>query len=269
MFPEIAGVVRSYTVCLGLGVALGLTVTTMAARRSRLPLGGRECLLLFACIIAGFAGAKMESILERGGTPLNLRAEITEGYRYFGGVMGAALAFVVSRRLLGARTPLLAMADVLMPSAAAAMVGVRLGCFLAGCCHGSVSGVPWAMAFPAGSDAWERHVSLGLLSADATSSLPVHPLQLYFALASLAVAGLGFWVLPFRRYEGQVALLCLTLDASLKWDLEGLRDPQVPHLQWIALIVVGAAACVWAAIAVRQKVCAVVPNRVREPIPRP
>lgn len=269
MFPEIAGIGRSYSVCLGLGVAMGLAVTAGAARRARVPLGVRECVLLLACGIAGFAGAKLESTLERGGALLDLRAEITGGYRYFGGVIATALALVACRRLLGVRTRLPAMADVLMPSAAAAMVGVRLGCFLAGCCHGSVSSVPWAMAFPAGSDAWERHVSLGYLTADASGSLPVHPLQVYFALASLAVAGLGFWLLPFRRYEGQVALLCLALDASLKWALEGLRDPYAPHLQWIALLVVGATACIRAAMVVRQKARAVVINSVSESIARP
>ena len=48
----------------------------------------------------------------------------------------------------------------------------KIACFMAGCCHGGPSGLPWAVAFPAGS-------------ACSLPGTPVHPVQLYDAALML------------------------------------------------------------------------------------
>lgn len=100
--------------------------------------------------------------------------------------------------------------------------GVRVGCFLAGCCWGDLAEeggrlavsidpgaarqiltLPWlagthwlpAVQFPAGSYAYQQHLVLGLLGAGSSASLPVHPTQLY-ELAALAL----LWAI-LRAYE--------------------------------------------------------------------
>ncbi|HSG48326.1 MAG TPA: prolipoprotein diacylglyceryl transferase family protein, partial [Longimicrobiales bacterium] len=98
--------------------------------------------------------------------------------------------------------------DVLALPALAGLGIQRVGCFLAGCCWGDVavrseqldllagSGLgpqlqtfPWAVggwglavAFPAGSFAWEQHRVAGLIPPEAAASLPVLPTQLYEAV---------------------------------------------------------------------------------------
>ena len=79
------------------------------------------------------------------------------------------------------------MADVAAPAVAIGAAVGRLGCFLNGCCDGVACSLPWGVRFPAGSHAWTRQANAGLIAPDAPFSLPVHPTQLYAALAGLFV----------------------------------------------------------------------------------
>jgi prolipoprotein diacylglyceryltransferase len=66
------------------------------------------------------------------------------------------------------------------------------------------------------------------------SSLPVHPLQLYFGLASLGITALLLSLRSRQRYPGQVILLFFVLDGTAKFLLEYLRFDYAAHLQWMA-----------------------------------
>lgn len=142
------------------------------------------------------------------------------------------------------------LADVVAIPALVFMAIIRIGCFLAGCCFGDVSGhaarlaqlsdpglrlqvqtvellatweAPWAVRFPAGSFAYRQHAALGLLDPGAVSSLPVHPVQLYetvlLALLCLALVKLR----PVLRRPGVEALMVLGSYAVLEFLLEFLR----------------------------------------------
>jgi phosphatidylglycerol:prolipoprotein diacylglycerol transferase len=94
----------------------------------------------------------------------------------------------------------------------------RIGCFMAGCCWGdlcmppdrasliadpvtrrqvfsipllSSPAFPWAVRFPPETGAYEQQQALGLIPEHAAQSLPVHPAQLYEAIA---VLGLTFFL---------------------------------------------------------------------------
>lgn len=75
------------------------------------------------------------------------------------------------------KIPLLKIMDHLLP---VAIFGVALqrifGCFLAGCCYGSPTSLPWGMIFPATCRAG-RHFP----------GIPLHPTQLYYGLSSLII----------------------------------------------------------------------------------
>ena len=142
------------------------------------------------------------------------------------------------------------LADVVAVPALAFMGIVRIGCFLAGCCFGDVSGhvaevariedaavrlqvqtvamvsareLPWAVTFPAGSFAEQQHAALGLLAPGEVGSLPVHPVQLYeaalVALLVLAILGLRR---SFAR-PGFEAVVALAGYSGLQFILEFLR----------------------------------------------
>jgi prolipoprotein diacylglyceryltransferase len=99
----------------------------------------------------------------------------------------------------------------------------RLGCLVAGCCTGLLCEGPWCMRFGPESVAHGWHVDEGWIGRDAALSLPVHPLPLYFAAASLAL--LALLLLLFRRdaAPGTILLVWAVLDPLSRLGLEQLR----------------------------------------------
>jgi prolipoprotein diacylglyceryltransferase len=79
------------------------------------------------------------------------------------------------------------------------------------------------VAFPPGSVPAVFHAQQQLVPHDSWS-LPVHPLQVYFGLTGVLITVLATWMLPRRRYPGQVALVgLLVFSASAYW-LEPFRQ---------------------------------------------
>lgn len=124
------------------------------------------------------------------------------GYRIPGGVALLALSTPLTCRAFG--LPWRSFGDSTVCALALALICIRLGCFLNGCCFGAPAAVPWSVRFPRGSLAHLFQVDHGLIPISAAMSLPVHPLQLYFA----AAAAFAFaWSLA-RRSERPGATQC-------------------------------------------------------------
>jgi len=142
------------------------------------------------------------------------------------------------------------LADTLAAPALVFMALARIGCLLAGCCFGGLSGhpellanvadpalqrqlatvpvlaafeLPWALRFPAGSFAHGQHVALGLIPPDAPASLPVHPVQLYETLLLLILWAVVVGHRRCWRQPGSEALAVLAGYAALQFGLEFLR----------------------------------------------
>lgn len=232
---------RPYPIFLLLAVATGAACG--AGRLYRRGTGGAQSVgLLTVGLLAALAGAKLFSVVERAGIVWSNPAwELVYGYRYPGGLLGiAAVAFACRRRLpLG--VSLLQVADSLAPAIALSMSIVRAGCFLAGCCHGLPTSWFWAARFPVGSPAWHAHVDRGWITPAHQVSAAVHPLQLYFAMTSLALA-----VFLMRRRsgrDGEVFFLFLMIDGALKLGLEQIRLDYQPSLAWSAALFAATGAC--------------------------
>jgi prolipoprotein diacylglyceryltransferase len=133
------------------------------------------------------------------------------------------------------------LVDMIAAGLAFGLVVVRIGCLLAGCCSGAVSHVPWAIRFPSGSQLWHAQVEAGIVSATAVSSLPVHPLQIYFALLSLCAGVVVVWMMQHRAYEGQAFLVYAALYGFGQYTLEFLRFGPLPHLQYSSFAIAMAA----------------------------
>jgi phosphatidylglycerol:prolipoprotein diacylglycerol transferase len=147
--------------------------------------------------------------------------------------------------------PFWSMVDVAAPAVAIGAAVGRLGCFLNGCCDGIICSWPWGVRFPAGSHAWTRQANAGLITPDATWSLPVHPTQLYAALASLVVLGCLLAYFPRRRRPGQVMALLMILYSITRWPIEWLRGDEPALLagmtsaQWISAFVLAGGVAIW------------------------
>ena len=111
----------------------------------------------------------------------------------------------------------------------------RIGCFLAGCCYGSPSNLPWAVTFTDPNTLCPLRV-------------PVHPAQLYEGFLDLGVFGLLNMLKTRKRYEGQMILSYFFLAALVRFFVEFFRSPldyrgpiifwSMPLTQVIALAVV-------------------------------
>ncbi len=200
MHPEIFrwGIlhVRSYGLMLAIAFLVGTWLGLREARRRGLE-EDRLVTVILAALVAGVLGARGLYVLEHvdefrreWGSVL---AVWQGGLTLYGGiVLGTAVGLATARRL---GLPMWVVADALTPSLALGALFGRVGCFLNGCCYGRPTRLPWGVVFPPDSFA-------GLEFGNA----PVHPSQLYFALAGL-ILFLVTWGLRRR----------LTVPGSLFW----------------------------------------------------
>jgi phosphatidylglycerol:prolipoprotein diacylglycerol transferase len=108
--------------------------------------------------------------------------------------------------------------DVCMPAVALAQAIGRLGCLAVGCCWGTHCESAWAITFK--NAAVSR--SLG-----TPVDVPLHPTQIYESLATLAIFFLLLWMLPRKKFHGQVTLAYLATYAAARFVIEFYRgDPR-------------------------------------------
>lgn len=188
--------------------------------------------IIFWAIIGGILGAKIYFLIEnigRGsGTNLaglwNIIAgifalnaqRIADGVQdfgaglvFFGGFLGGLLAvtLLVRRKKIS----WLLIADVLSPYLILGYAIGRVGCFLAGCCHGIPSNLPWAIAFPNGVE---------------PTTVPVHPTQLYEVTMGLIIFTFLYRYRLKPHFAGQVFSLYLILAGMERFFIEYIRTNQ-------------------------------------------
>lgn len=188
--------IGSYGVCLALAAALGALVGSAEARRARLDPAAVRGIGL-ALVAIAFVGAKLLMIVvaPEGFRPVTLLSPPTfasTGGIFYGGLLAALGASVVLTRRAGLSW--WSFADCAAPAAALGHAVGRVGCFLAGCCWGRPTQLPWAVSFP-----YEAY-----LNAGAPCAISLHPVQLYEAVLELGI----FLVLRGRQtskpFEGAV-----------------------------------------------------------------
>lgn len=147
------------------------------------------------------------------------------GFVLYGGMllgMGAGIVYTRIRKM-----PVMVVGDIAAPSLMLGVAFGRIGCFLNGCCYGTVCDSFWCIRFPEGSLAYANHMEGRLLEGkEAGWSLPVHPTQLYEA----AVAALLFFamsrLLRKASYDGLVLMGTLMAYSAWRFFVEFLRgDP--------------------------------------------
>jgi phosphatidylglycerol:prolipoprotein diacylglycerol transferase len=190
-------------------------------RRFASPPGG---LALFLLAFAGLFGARLHFVLAHPGLFSSVGRVIAVwdgGLHSPGAVVGLiAMSLVVTRV---ATLPLGHLLDALAPASALALAIHRIGCFLRGCCLGSVCDYAWCVRYPRRSAAFLLHAHTGVITGTEGASAPVHPLPLYFLTLALVIMALGLWRLRRRRYPGEVMLLTVLCFGVGRWWLESYR----------------------------------------------
>ena len=197
--------ITSFGVLVAIGALVGAWVFHRELRRSRLPESAIDAAI--AGLIGGMLGAKLLWVAEHAGDePLRSLLLSRGGMSWFGGFaggVGAGIVMIRARRL--AVIPVLAAAT---PGLAIGHAIGRIGCFLVGDDYGHPSSLPWAVAFPEGLP---------------PTTVPVHPTQIYEALALVPVAWLLFRWRRQGRTDRYVLGAYLALAGTVRFLIEFLR----------------------------------------------
>lgn len=204
-------------------------------------------LLILVLGVAVFAGGRLHFLLNHwsylGNTSWS-SWRLYVGSIHAGGAI-VALALTAPWLARALHLPLGRLADGLAPTVGIGVAIARLGCFAQGCCFGRVCTLPWCVSFPASGFVFKYHAQEGLVAQGASQSAALHPLQLYFAAGGLLLTAVAVWLLPRRRYDGQVAWVVLVLYGLSAAVLEFFRADAwpraywgpLPQLEWTALAI--------------------------------
>lgn len=132
------------------------------------------------------------------------------GLIFHGGlVMAVAVAFYYMRRH---SIPWRQAFDALAVGMPMGQALGRVGCFMAGCCYGAPSSLPWAVTFTNPETLCPLRV-------------PLHPSQLYESLLSLGVFGVVYSLRTRKRFNGQLMLTYFFLAGLVRFVVEFFRNP--------------------------------------------
>jgi len=112
---------------------------------------------------------------------------------FYGGILGGILWVVLYTHFQ--KMPLLAVLDVAAAPVALGHAIGRVGCFVAGCCYGKPTSLPWGVTFT--SPVAERIAGTPL-------HVSLHPTQLYEAAAEFLNLVLLVWLGSRQRFTGQL-----------------------------------------------------------------
>jgi phosphatidylglycerol:prolipoprotein diacylglycerol transferase len=246
----------TYGLLMAVGFILALLVTRRLAKQDEIPPDSMTDLAL-TLLIAGIIGAKALMVVVEliNGEPItqvfSLSLLRSAGVVH-GGILFGTAAFFWKIRSLGLRFgTTLDIVTIAVPLGQA--IG-RLGCLAAGCCYGAYCEMPWAMTIN-NLEAARFGMPLGV---------PLHPVQLYFALVNLAIF-LGLYLFRrYRKFPGQIAALYFVFEGAFRFFLETWRGDVVRgfwlDIPWlstgritaIAFVLIGIGIWWWSARATKK-----------------
>jgi phosphatidylglycerol:prolipoprotein diacylglycerol transferase len=223
VFPGLDLRIHSFGVMLLLACAGALTLASWRARRERLDPDIIHGLVPWL-FLGGIIGARILFVIMHPEQVHGLASLLRfwqGGIIFYGCILGGLIGSTLywTRR----RFPFLATADAVAPGLALGVAVGRIGCFLNGCCYGSLCDRAWAVRFPAGTLPWIHHVQASWISSGAAWSLPVHPKQLYAALFGCALLILVSLYYARRRRDGEVMALLMIGYPITRFVLEFFR----------------------------------------------
>jgi len=159
---------RSYGLMVALGLFAALQYIVYRAKAKGISQNKVLDIVLYG-IVAGLIGARLAYVLTNFGFYSRNLGDIVKiwegGLVYYGGFLAGSAAVIVYV-LANPEINLWELGDILAPALSLGHVFGRIGCLLAGCCYGKVTGLPWAVKF-------SNPESL------APTGLCLHPTQIY------------------------------------------------------------------------------------------
>ena len=215
--------VYAYGSILALGFLVGMVLILLKARKKGIPIE-RVTELCCLSIFSVFIGARSLYVLLDLPSFLNDPVRIFKvwegGLVFYGGlILAAGVGFGYMR---WHRLPLWKITDLFAPAIALGLFFARIGCFIAGCCYGKETSLPWGVTFTDPQSLARLHARL-------------HPTQLYEAAAGLVLFLFLIQMEKRQSFDGQIFWLFLLLYSVLRFLIEFLRDDPRGFPVWAAL----------------------------------
>jgi phosphatidylglycerol:prolipoprotein diacylglycerol transferase len=224
--------VQGWGFFFGLALLLGGALTLRRSDRAGIERSAALSAILLA-LLFGLIGARLAYGLghwQARAPGSLLGGEGLSGFEIGGAlpcaVLGASLSFGRDRSLLS-------FLDASAPALGLGLFLARIGCYLEGCDFGvplrdgALLRLSSLGTFPEQSPAWVTHVLERGLSPSATSSLPVHPTELYEALGGVAVLAITYAAARKKLVPGQLALVALCAFIAVRLGVDYFRDDRV------------------------------------------
>jgi len=165
-------------------------------------------------VVASVIGSRMFHVLfEEPGYywehPGKIVAIWEGGYTFYGALLASMLAILIYVRVR--KIDFWQICDISAPATALGLAIGRVGCFMAGCCWGRKTTVPWAVTFRRPDSFCD------------VRNVPLHPTQLYEAAAALAIFFYFQWRFNHRKYAGQLMFEGLFLYSIARYIIEFYR----------------------------------------------
>jgi len=204
--------VYAYGSFLALGFVIGGILILWKARREGIS-SDRVIEIFCLTIFSALVGARGLDVLVNlpfyREDPFRMFRLWEGGMTFFGGLLlaaGVAVGYMKWYRL-----PTWKIADLFAPSIALGLFFARIGCFMAGCCYGKQTSLPWSVTFT-------NPLSLARLH------IPLHPTQVYEAGGSLFLFLFLIGMEKRKSYDGQIFWLFLLFYSILRFLIEFIRD---------------------------------------------
>jgi phosphatidylglycerol:prolipoprotein diacylglycerol transferase len=226
---ELSGMkIQSYGVLRLLSYAAAIGLLLLTAKKLREPLLTAEQGMI-AMVVGLLLGGRLGFMLVNWDEPWTLgqALDLSGGFLAFTALLGGLLALIGFA--LVKRHPVWTMLDLVTPSVVGAWAVGNIGCFLAGCCWGSRTDLPWGVGFSTD------------LTPPELRGVPVHPAQLYAMIFEAMLLG-SFFLWP-RRLPGELFLrgVAAMLLMRVGLQLSDVRPGMLPSSILYAVIALAAA----------------------------
>jgi phosphatidylglycerol:prolipoprotein diacylglycerol transferase len=218
MFPDLFSfgplTVHTYGLFVALGFIIAILVTVKLGKRQGVPLQ-QVTDMAFVMIVWAIVGSRLLYILINfsyyKSHPLDVLKIWQGGLVFSGGLV--AVAGAMTWYLRRHQMSFWAIGDLWAPALALGQAIGRIGCFMAGCCYGRPTNLPWGVVF---SDS----------NTLAPPNIPLHPTQLYSSLGGFLIFFILLFLHARRKFQGQVFVWYLTLHSTMRLFLERFRGDE-------------------------------------------
>jgi phosphatidylglycerol:prolipoprotein diacylglycerol transferase len=204
----------SYGFFYALALFMSVTYLSNQLKKSKEKIFSQDELysLFLYIIITEVIGARLffifANLQEFTANPINAFKLWEGGLVYYGGLIAATMFLLIYVNIK--KISILKLGDFFIPALALGHAIGRIGCFLAGCCYGKETNVPWAVVFK------DKNSS-------AVIGVHLHPTQLYEAFGNFLIFIFLHFYSKKNPQKGQITALYFISYAILRFTIEFFR----------------------------------------------